>query len=329
MNKSIKVRANLKLVLVFSFFSVFLFGILSFHMFNRFIEESRTKFDIPTFLVLFFFIFLLVTTTLFAINFFSIIEINEKEVIIKKVFSKKVIRIENIKNIVLSEINDSYEILVDRTRIQLKNDEIINLYSFKYQDFFKLKIILNFINESIKNESIKLEKLNLDSILSEKKILKIESDDKTKTFNFSHILSFTGIFFYGLVSISFYSFFSRETLNIYITLQIPVIITFLILLFSNDMNYFTISDNYLIVKNSIRFWEKKYFDLNEIESINIHRHYRQSGKTVVIKTKLFENRTYSSDNLLNKHWESFKIELKKNNVAVFDDSDRISKRVIY
>ena len=49
---------------------------------------------------------------------------------------------------------------------------------------------------------------------------------------------------------------------------------------------------------------------------------------VVIKTKLFENRTYSSDNLLNKHWESFKIELKKNNVAVFDDSDRISKRVI-
>ena len=329
MNKSIKVRANLKLVLVFSFFSVFLFGILSFHMFNRFIEESRTKFDIPTFLVLFFFIFLLVTTTLFAINFFSIIEINEKEVIIKKVFSKKVIRIENIKNIVLSEINDSYEILVDRTRIQLKNDEIINLYSFKYQDFFKLKIILNFINESIKNENIKLEKMNLDSILPHKKSFKINSYNKTKTFNFSHVLSFTGIFFYGLVSISFYSFFSRETLNIYITLQIPVIITFLILLFSNDMNYFTISDNYLIVKNSIRFWEKKYFDLNEIESINIHRHFRQSGKTVVIKTKLFENRTYSSDNLLNKHWEGFKIELKKNNVAVFDDSDRISKRVIY
>ena len=329
MNKSIKVRANLKLVLVFSFFSVFLFGILSFHMFNRFIEESRTKFDIPTFLVLFFFIFLLVTTTLFAINFFSIIEINEKEVIIKKVFSKKVIRIENIKNIVLSEINDSYEILVDRTRIQLKNDEIINLYSFKYQDFFKLKIILNFINESIKNESIKLEKLNLDSILSEKKILKIESDDKTKTFNFSHILSITGIIFYGLVAISLYPFFPIETLNIYTTLQIIVLITFLILLFSNDMNYFIISDNYLIVKNSIRFWEKKYFDLNEIESINIHRHFRQSGKTIVVKTKLFENRTYSSDNLLNKHWESFKIELKKNNVAVFDDSDRISKRVIY
>ena len=329
MSKSVKIKTNIKLVLASSFFSIFLFGLLSFHMFNRFMEESRTKFDIPTFLIFSFFILLLVTTTLFVTIFFSNIEVNEKEIVIKNVFSKKVIRIENIKNIILSEINDSYVILVDRTRIQLKNDEIINLYSFKYQDFFKLKIILNFIDESIKNENIKLEKLNLDPILSEKKSLKIKSDDKTKTFNFSHILSVTGIFFYGLVGVILYHFFSIETFNIYTILQILVIITFLILLFSNDMSYFIITDNYLIVKNSIRFWEKKYFDLNKIESINIHRHFRQSGKTVVIKTKLFENRTYSSDNLLNKHWEGFKIELKKNNVAVFDDSDRISKRVIY
>ena len=275
MSKSVKIKTNIKLVLASSFFSIFLFGLLSFHMFNRFMEESRTKFDIPTFLIFSFFILLLVTTTLFVTIFFSNIEVNEKEIVIKNVFSKKVIRIENIKNIILSEINDSYVILVDRTRIQLKNDEIINLYSFKYQDFFKLKIILNFIDESIKNENIKLEKLNLDPILSEKKSLKIKSDDKTKTFNFSHILSVTGIFFYGLVGVILYHFFSIETFNIYTILQILVIITFLILLFSNDMSYFIITDNYLIVKNSIRFWEKKYFDLNEIESINIHRHFRQ------------------------------------------------------
>lgn len=329
MSKSVKIKTNIKLVLASSFFSVFLFGLLSFHMFNRLIEESRTKFDIPTFLVLSFFILLLITTTLFSINFFSIIEVNEKEVIIKKAFSKKVIRIDNIKNIILSEINDSYGILVDRTRIQLTNNEIINLYSFRYQDFFKLKIFLNFINETIKSENLKIVKLNLDSILPQKKTFKINSDDKTKTFNFSHVLSPTGIIFYIFILMIPYSFFSGESLNIYTTLQIPVLITFLILLFSNDMNYFTITDNYLIVKNSIRFWEKKYFELEEIESINIHRHFRQFGKSVVIKTKKFENRTYSSDNLLSKHWEGFKIELRNNNVAVFDDSDRISKRVIY
>ena len=329
MSKSVKIKTNIKLVLASSFFSVFLFGILSFHMFNRFTEESKIKFDIPIFLIFCLFIFLLVTTTLFTLNFFSNIEVNQKEIIIKKLFSKKVIQIENIKNVILSEIKNSYEILVDSTRIQLKNDEIINLYSFKYQDFFKLKIILNFIDESIKSESIKIVKLNLDSILPQKKAFKINSDNKTKTFNFSHILSVTGIIFYGLVVIVLYPFFPIETLNIYTTLQTIVLITFLILLFSNEMNYFIISDNYLIIKNSIRFWEKKYFDINEIESINIHRHFRQSGKTVVIKTKLFENRTYSSDNLLNKHWEDFKIELRNNNVVVFDDSDRISKRVIY
>ena len=199
MNESLKIRANSKLILVFTFFSVFLFGILSFHMFNRFIEESRTKFDFPTFLVLSFFIILLFSTSLFVLNFFSNIEINEDEIIIRKVFSKKHIKITNIKNIVISEINDSYEILVDRTRIQLTNDEFINLYSFKYQDFFKLKIILNFIDESIKNENIKLEKLNLDYILPQKKTFKINSDDKTKTFNFSHVLSPTGIIFYSFI----------------------------------------------------------------------------------------------------------------------------------
>lgn len=57
MQEYLKIRPNLKLILVFSFFSVFLFGLLSFHMFNRLIEESRTKFDIPTFLVLSFFLY--------------------------------------------------------------------------------------------------------------------------------------------------------------------------------------------------------------------------------------------------------------------------------
>ena len=89
MNESLKIRANSKLILVFTFFSVFLFGILSFHMFNRFIEESKIKFDIPIFLIFCLFIVLLVTTTLFTLNFFSNIEVNQKEIIIKKLFSKK------------------------------------------------------------------------------------------------------------------------------------------------------------------------------------------------------------------------------------------------
>ena len=54
------------------------------------------------------------------------------------------------------------------------------------------------------------------------------------------------------------------------------LITFLILLFSNDMNYFIITDNYLIVKTLSVFGIKIFW---EIESINIHRHFRQFGKT--------------------------------------------------
>ena len=95
------------------------------------------------------------------------------------------------------------------------------------------------------------------------------------------------------------------------------------------MNYFIITDNYLIVKNSIRFWEKKYFELDQVESINIHRHFRQFGKSVLIKTKKFENRTYSSDNLLNKNWKEFKSELRIRNIVVLDDSIKTTKKIIY
>jgi hypothetical protein len=329
MNKSIKVRANLKTILVFSFFSVFLFGLLSFHMFNRFIEESRIKFDIPTFLIFFIFLFLLFSTSFFGLNFFSNIEINEDKIIIKKLFYKKHIEIANIKKIVLSEIHNSYEILFDRTRIQLKNNEIINLYSFKYHDFFKLKIVLNYINKNLESESSKILKLNIESILPKKKSFKIIPNDKSTTFIFTHFLTLPGIFFYGLTLMMLNSLFNKEVTNIYNILELLFAIIFLFILFSNQLHYFTITNNYLIVKNSFRFWDKKYFDLNEIESIEIHRHFRQSGKTIVIKTKQFENKTFASENLLEKHWVAFKTVLRNKNIDVFDDSYKTSKNVFY
>lgn len=329
MNKSIKVRANLKTILVFSFFSVFLFGFLSFHMFNRFIEESRIKFDIPTFLIFFIFLFLLFSTSFFGLNFFSNIVVNEDEIIIKKLFYKKHIKIANIKKIILSEIHNSYEILLDRTRIQLKNNEIINLYSFKYHDFFKLRIILNFIDESLENENLKIQKLNLNTILPKKKPFKKTPNEKVTTFIFTHFLTLPGIFFYGFTLMMLNFLFNKEVINIYSILEVLFAITFLFILFSNQLHYFTITNNYLIVKNSLRFWEKKYFELNEIESIEIHRHFRQSGKTIVIKTKQFENKTFASENLLEKHWKAFKSVLRNKNIDVFDDSYNTTKKVFY
>lgn len=329
MNKPLIIKANLKLILIFSFFSIFLFGVLSFHMYLRFIEELKFGFNTKIFFTLCLLIVLLLVTSLFTVTFFSNIEINEKEIIIRKLFYKKIIRIVSIKKIILSEVTEFYGVLVDRTLIQLLNNECIHLYSFKYHDFYKVKIILNCIDNVLKNENLKIKNLNLNTKFLKRQSHKIKLTKDSKTFNFSNVLSFSGILFYSFISFNIYHLVTKKNILVYdIFIAISVIVLFLFL-HSFNTNYFIISKDYLIVKNTICFWKKTHFKINEIESINIHYHNRQFGKTVLIKTKYFKHIYFKSDNLLKKQWIDFKKEIRAKNITVFDNSNFITQRVNY
>lgn len=329
MNESIKIRPNLKLIFVFGFFSVFLFGMLTFHFYKRFIEELNTEFNLIIFLILCVFLILLIITSFFSLNFFSNIEVNEKEIIVNKMISKKNIHIEDIKEIVVSEIIELYGFLAERTQIQLINNEQINFYAFKYKDFYKLKNLLNYINEILKNENIKIKKINLKTVLTSNKNSKVNITRESKTYNFSSILSFSGLLFYSFFIIIFFNIISGKIKEINDILLAVLLIFFFLFLYSLNTNYFIITEKHLIIKNSIFFWKKECFEFNEIESINIHYHYKQLGKTVVVKTKKFENRRFVSDNLLEGNWNAFKRELKNNGIYTFDDSNNTTRRVLY
>jgi hypothetical protein len=322
MNEPIKIKPNLKLVLAFCFFSVFLFGMLSFHMFCRVIEN----FEVMTLFFLSLFLILLITTTIFVLSFFSIIKVHENKIVMRKIFSKKTIKLADIKSTIISEAVELNGVLVDRTQIKLMNNELINLYAFKYHNFHHLKIILNHLNKISNNENLKIKKLNLNIKESKRKMAKSE---KGKIINFSHILSFSGFVLYSFVFIIFNNLFKNENIKTSNVLESIVTLSFLFLLFSYFTNYFVITKNYLIIKNSIRFWKKECFELSEIESVNINYHYRNSGKTIVIKTKNFEVISFVSDNLLDKNWKSFKDELKHNKILVYDNSDISSKEILY
>lgn len=323
MNELIKIKPNLKLVLVFCFFSVFLFGMLSFHMFCRVIEnfEAITLFFLSLFLIL------LITTTLFVLSFFSFIKVYENEIVIKKIFSKKTIKLSGIKSTIISEVVElNGVLLVDRTQIKLMNNELINLYAFKYHNFHHLKIILNHLNKISNNENLKIKKLNLNTKESKRKMC---DSDKGKTYNFSHILSFPGLTFYSLVFVIFYNFYKNENIKISNILQLISVLSIFFLIFSQYTNYYTVTKEFLIIKNSLRFWKKKYFELEQIESINIEIYHIELSKTVIIKTKSFENISFSSDNLLSRDWNLLKEELKRNKISVYDNSDIRTRKVLY
>jgi hypothetical protein len=298
-------------------------------MYTRFIEELSFKFDKGIFLILCLFIVLLIISSLFTLKFFSNIEINENGIIIKKLFSRKIIKIENIKNIVLSETTELYGILADRTQIQLLNNEFINFYSFKYHDFFKAKIILNYINEVLKDENLKIKKLNLNAKLPKRKFHKNNLTREAKIFNFSNILSLSGIVFYSFILVISYNLFTKENIKVN-DIEVAILaIVFFLFLHSFNTNYFIITKDYLIVKNSLCFWKNRHFEINEIESINIHCHHKQFGKTLLIKTKYFETISFVSDNLLQKQWIEFKKEIRIKNIIVFDNSSLTTRKVSY
>lgn len=322
MNNPIKIKPKLKLVLIFCFFSVFLFGMLSFHMFSRLIED----FEIITLLILCLLLLLTFTTTLFVIRFFSIIYVCENEIVIKKIFSKRTIHLNDIKNTIISEVVELNGVFVDRTQIKLINNELINLYAFKYENFYHLKIILNHLNEISNIENFKLKKLNLNNKKDKKQNHRFENG---KTYNFSHILSFTGIVLYIFLFVISIKLMTDENIQISVIFGSVALLAFIFLLFSYNTNYFVITKNYLIVKNSIRFWKKVSFELSEIESISINYYEKQLGKTIVIKTKDFETISFISDNLLNKNWKSFKDELKRNQILVSDNSDIPTRKILY
>jgi hypothetical protein len=250
-------------------------------------------------------------------NFFSTIEIYEDKIIKHKLFSKKTIKLKDIKSVIISEVVEAYSFLVDRTQMKLTNNDMINFYAYKYSDFHYLKIFLNNLNEKNNIEKI----IDFRHVISNKKKC---CDEKGKTFNFSHVLSFSGVLFYSFIIIVTYNFIKNYNIIEYIFLLL-----FFILLFSYNATYFIVTKNYLIIRNSILFWKKECFELTEIESISINYHYRQFGKTIIIKTKKFQNISFVSDNLLDNTWKTLKEELKLNNILVYDNSNTTTRKVFY
>ena len=95
------------------------------------------------------------------------------------------------------------------------------------------------------------------------------------------------------------------------------------------MNYFILTKEYLIIKNSIKFWKKDIHKLNNIQSIEINKYYKQPGKSIVIKTYDYKVKEYSSDNLLNKTWIDFKRNIVNKTITIKDNSNFPNRRVTY
>lgn len=327
MIEKIKIHANIKLILLLGIF-FFMFGFLFIYLTFRYFEEINieTKHSILVILIILFALFF--SSLVFSVNYISTIRIINDKILINYLFRKKVVKIESIKQIILSEIVNYYGISVERTKLILYDNKEINLYSFKYYNFYKLKIVLNHINKIlISNGKIKL--INFSDLNFPDRRIHTSPNKKYKTINFSFLISFSGLILLIFVLPIIYDIVSLKSIVISELIISIVFILLMLILLGGNANYFRITDKYLIVKNSIYFWKNRYIRLNDIESVVIYKYHRQFGKSIVIKTKYFENISISSDNLFEKNWNEFKDEIKSKNILILDNSEYISKKIFY
>jgi hypothetical protein len=313
--RSFYIKRNIKRLVIALFFGVFLtasLGIFLLISFNGNLNNDLNKIRLIiglSFTSLSIFLFLK------TLNYFSIIKIDETNLTIISIFKTKLYPINAFEKITISEITEYYGVLTDRTCIKMKNGEILNLYSFKYSNFSELRKFLSVL----KGENIISEKLKV-----------IDSDNGLKIikFNDSHIISFTGITFYILIGALLLGIFKNGNFKsdfFSILLSLIVIVE----IFSGHMNYFIITTESLIIKNSIKFWKKDIHKLINIKSIEINQYFKQPGKSIIVKTFDYKVKEYSSDNLWEKTWTDFKSNILNKSITLKDNSNFPNRKVTY
>ncbi|NRT13670.1 hypothetical protein [Flavobacterium sp. 14A] len=313
--RSIYIKRNIKRLVIALFFGVFLTASLGIFLLISFNGNLNNNINIFRLIIGLSFTSLSIFLFLKILNYFSKIKIDNTTLTIISIYKTELYPINEFEKINISEIKEYYGFLTDRTSIKMKNGKILNLYSFKYSNFFELRKFLAILKgDSITSEKSKVT--DADNIL---KIIK---------FNDSHVISFSGITFYILICAlllgvfkngNFKSDFFEILLSLIVFVQI----------FSGQMNYFIITQESLIIKNSIKFWKKDIHKLNNIQLIEVNQYFKQPGKSIVVKTFDYQVKEYSSDNLWGKTWIEFKRNIVNKNITITDNSRIADRQVIY
>ena len=313
--KSILIKRNIKRLVIALFFGVFLTASLGIFLLISFIENLNNNVNIFRLIIGLSFTSLSIFLFLKIINYFSKIKIDNSVLTIISIFKTELYPINEFEKINISEIKEYYGFLTDRTSIKMKNGKIVNLYSFKYSNFFELR---NFL-ATLKSENITSEKSKMTDTVSVFKIIR---------FNDSHVISFSGITFYILICALLIGVFKNENFKSdFFEILLSLIV--LVQIFSSQMNYFILTQESLIIKNSIKFWKNDIHKLNNIQLIEVNQYFRQPGKSIIIKTFDYQVKEYSSDNLWGKTWIEFKRNIENKNITIKDNSRIANRQVIY
>ena len=209
---------------------------------------------------------------------------------------------------------------VEATTIQLNDNSEIYLWIDYYRNKPDLRVILDRANDILKDNK-QFSKLNFNIDRPNFADIYLNEID-VKEFNGNHLFTFNGLFFYGWVI--FIGFMVSTKPQVFLTNYGAIIsLSFATLvitgMLSYQMHYFQISGQYLIVRNTIWFWRKDIYPLEDIREVVVETPHKLSTSLRVI-TNGFRDKLYPAGSLNDKTWKEIMEQLRSNKIKVRNEA---------
>ena len=196
---------------------------------------------------------------------------------------------------------------MEAATLKFKDGQTKYIFDDMYQNSWQLKSFLKQVvidkNDFAVQQPHNIDKSELDS-------------DYYDTFKGNQFTTLRGILLWGFIGFFTYTVLtSQKTHNTtsFLIYVIASIVWFLI--HSLTMNYFEVSQNFLVIKNHNLLWRKKAYRLSDIKEITFETQGKMPNCLRVI-TKDFRNKLYPAGTLKDKIWVELKDKLESCEIKV-------------
>lgn len=302
----VKSKLSLSIILLSLFIVSVLVGIILFVTTADLDAVERKNGISPVFGILLM-LLLLGYTSFLIIKRVSLIIISEHEIIVRKLFKKRIITEPEIASINFWGKSDQWFLLGQyavSTFIHTKDGEVIVIPDLFYRNY---AVIKQHIHRCFPGKTIaQVTKKTLHDVCPpSSNETRLVAGNPYTCFN-SIILA---IFFLALI---FFLLLKTDTGSIF---AIGITLPLLYLSLGTQMYFFIIADKDLVIKNHYFPWVRKFYQLDAITAVSFESPHRRSD-ALRIACKDFTSKQYGAGSLRNNHWALLRDHFEKHGISI-------------
>lgn len=282
--------------------------------------KSNSSNDVTGIIIPLLFLFLMIYILFRFRNKFPQLTIDEKGISLKSFLNNEKYLWNEIENIELSgkkQFGNFFDTPIEAVTFELKNGKEKYLWIEAYSNSSQIRLVLDKARIILKSDSLDFKNLDF-KIQTQNLKSEIISTEEKEVFNNNYVLSANGILFYGFIIFTLFMIFQNpKTIieNYDKLLLISAVCLILCAAFSSTMNFFILTKNHLIIKNSVWHWKNDAYRIDNIKEIIIEMPFR-SPVTLKIITNNYEIKIYQASSLKTATWKKLIVSLENQNIKV-------------